>query len=88
MNATVCHSRPEHTGMTTLVPPSNALQQSLFSLISVGFVYDFFYHTGYYLTKVASNPGAGDVLMGFLGSVILSFAFSMFKQRKVTIYSS
>lgn len=38
---------------------------------------------GYYLTKAASNPGAGDVLMGFLGSVILSFAFSMFKQRKL-----
>ncbi|KAJ9135005.1 hypothetical protein P3X46_032229 [Hevea brasiliensis] len=38
---------------------------------------------GYYLTKVSSNPGAGDVLMGFLGSVILSFAFSMFKQRKL-----
>ncbi|KAK2662623.1 hypothetical protein Ddye_001197 [Dipteronia dyeriana] len=36
-----------------------------------------------YLTKVSSNPGAGDVLMGFLGSVILSFAFSMFKQRKL-----
>ncbi|KAF2308840.1 hypothetical protein GH714_021717 [Hevea brasiliensis] len=40
---------------------------------------------GYYLTKVSSNPGAGDVLMGFLGSVILSFAFSIFKQRKDTI---
>ena len=40
--------------------------------------------TGNYLTKVASDPGAGDILMGFLGSVILSFAFSMFKQRKVT----
>ncbi|WCJ29044.1 Plastidal glycolate/glycerate translocator 1 chloroplastic [Euphorbia peplus] len=38
---------------------------------------------GDYLTKAASNPGAGDVLMGFLGSVILSFAFSMFKQRKL-----
>ncbi|KAG0474751.1 hypothetical protein HPP92_014437 [Vanilla planifolia] len=38
---------------------------------------------GYYLTKVSSNPGAGDVLMGFLGSVIISFAFSMFKQRKL-----
>ncbi|KAI4328000.1 hypothetical protein L6164_020400 [Bauhinia variegata] len=38
---------------------------------------------GYYLTKSSSNPGAGDVLMGFLGSVILSFAFSMFKQRKL-----
>ncbi|KAJ4728548.1 plastidal glycolate/glycerate translocator 1, chloroplastic [Melia azedarach] len=38
---------------------------------------------GDYLTKVSSNPGAGDVLMGFLGSVILSFAFSMFKQRKL-----
>ncbi|KAJ6695771.1 hypothetical protein OIU74_014802 [Salix koriyanagi] len=38
---------------------------------------------GYYLTKVSSNPGAGDVLMGFLGSVILSFSFSMFKQRKL-----
>lgn len=40
-------------------------------------------NTGYYLTKVSSNPGAGDILMGFLGSVILSFAFSMFQQRKV-----
>ncbi|XVF52089.1 hypothetical protein PTKIN_Ptkin04bG0236900 [Pterospermum kingtungense] len=39
--------------------------------------------SGYYLTKVSSNPGAGDILMGFLGSVILSFAFSMFKQRKL-----
>ncbi|PON94725.1 CidB/LrgB family [Trema orientale] len=38
---------------------------------------------GFYLTKASSNPGAGDVLMGFLGSVILSFAFSMFKQRKL-----
>ncbi|CDP11726.1 unnamed protein product [Coffea canephora] len=38
---------------------------------------------GYYLTKASSNPGAGDILMGFLGSVILSFAFSMFKQRKL-----
>lgn len=38
---------------------------------------------GNYLTKVSSNPGAGDILMGFLGSVILSFAFSMFKQRKL-----
>ncbi|KAJ0112108.1 hypothetical protein Patl1_03617 [Pistacia atlantica] len=38
---------------------------------------------GYYLTKASTNPGAGDVLMGFLGSVIISFAFSMFKQRKL-----
>ncbi|XAR70702.1 hypothetical protein NMG60_11027652 [Bertholletia excelsa] len=38
---------------------------------------------GYYLTKVSSNPGAGDILMGFLGSVIISFSFSMFKQRKL-----
>lgn len=38
---------------------------------------------GDYLTKVATNPGAGDILMGFLGSVIISFAFSMFKQRKL-----
>ncbi|KAK7367036.1 hypothetical protein VNO80_09042 [Phaseolus coccineus] len=38
---------------------------------------------GYYLTNSSSNPGAGDILMGFLGSVILSFAFSMFKQRKL-----
>lgn len=38
---------------------------------------------GNYLTKVSSNPGAGDILMGFLGSVIISFAFSMFKQRKL-----
>ena len=43
----------------------------------------FSFDEGYYLTKASSNPGAGDVLMGFLGSVILSFAFSMFKQRKV-----
>jgi hypothetical protein len=40
---------------------------------------------GDYLTKAPSNPGAGDVLMGFLGSVIISFAFSMFKQRKVVL---
>lgn len=38
---------------------------------------------GYYLTKASTNPGAGDILMGFLGSVIISFAFSMFKQRKL-----
>uniref|UniRef100_A0A0R0ISZ3 Plastidal glycolate/glycerate translocator 1, chloroplastic n=1 Tax=Glycine max TaxID=3847 RepID=A0A0R0ISZ3_SOYBN len=38
---------------------------------------------GYYLTKASSNPGAGDILMGFLESVILSFSFSMFKQRKL-----
>ncbi|CAL4915795.1 unnamed protein product [Urochloa decumbens] len=38
---------------------------------------------GDYLTKAPSNPGAGDLLMGFLGSVIISFAFSMFKQRKL-----
>ncbi|KAG2550201.1 plastidal glycolate/glycerate translocator 1, chloroplastic-like [Panicum virgatum] len=38
---------------------------------------------GNYYTKVPSNPGAGDVLMGFLGSVIISFAFSMFKARKL-----
>ncbi|OIV92962.1 hypothetical protein TanjilG_20624 [Lupinus angustifolius] len=38
---------------------------------------------GYYLTKSSSNPGAGDILVGFLGSVILSFAFSMFTQRKL-----
>ena len=39
--------------------------------------------TGSYLTKSAGSPGAGDLLMGFLGSVILSFAFSMFRQREV-----
>ncbi|CAL5441167.1 unnamed protein product [Camellia sinensis] len=38
---------------------------------------------GHYLTKASSNPGAGDILMGFLGSVIISFSFSMFKQRKL-----
>ncbi|KAI5063499.1 hypothetical protein GOP47_0022046 [Adiantum capillus-veneris] len=38
---------------------------------------------GAYLTKSAALLGAGDVLMGMLGSVILSFAFSMFKQRKL-----
>lgn len=40
---------------------------------------------GGYLTKSAGSPGAGDMLMGFLGSVILSFAFSMYRQRKVGI---
>lgn len=38
---------------------------------------------GHYLTKAVTNPGAGDILMGFLGSVIISFAFSMFTQRKL-----
>ncbi|BAT99709.1 hypothetical protein VIGAN_10121700 [Vigna angularis var. angularis] len=38
---------------------------------------------GYYVTNSSSNPGAGDILMGFLGSVILSFAFAMFKQKKL-----
>ncbi|KAI9083884.1 hypothetical protein K1719_017317 [Acacia pycnantha] len=38
---------------------------------------------GYYLTNASSNPGAGDILNAFLDSVILSFAFSMFKQRKL-----
>ncbi|KAJ8426757.1 hypothetical protein Cgig2_029426 [Carnegiea gigantea] len=38
---------------------------------------------GCYLTNASRDPGAGDVLMGFLGSVIISFAFSMFKQRKL-----
>ncbi|KAG0560853.1 hypothetical protein M758_9G019100 [Ceratodon purpureus] len=38
---------------------------------------------GGYLTKNSGSPGAGDMLMGFLGSVILSFAFSMYRQRKV-----
>jgi hypothetical protein len=35
------------------------------------------------MTKSAGSPGAGDMLNGFLGSVILSFAFSMYRQRKV-----
>ncbi|CAA6657247.1 unnamed protein product [Spirodela intermedia] len=38
---------------------------------------------GDYLTRIPSNPGAGDILMGFLGSVIISFAFSLFKQRRL-----
>ncbi|KAI9119490.1 hypothetical protein K1719_009366 [Acacia pycnantha] len=38
---------------------------------------------GYYLTNASSNPGAGDILNAFLDYVILSFAFSMFKQRKL-----
>lgn len=54
----------------------------------IKFIFHFFLVTnlvpaGDYLTKSPSNPGAGDILMGFLGSVIISFAFSMFKQRKV-----
>ncbi|KAL5545078.1 hypothetical protein UlMin_008862 [Ulmus minor] len=36
-------------------------------------------------TAVSSIPGAGVVLMGFFGSVILSFVFPMFKQRKNVI---
>lgn len=56
----------------------------LLTLVYFICVHDSLYvYAGYYQTKAASNPGAGDVLMGFLGSVILSFAFSMFKQRKV-----
>ncbi|KAI4371638.1 hypothetical protein MLD38_009965 [Melastoma candidum] len=53
------------------------------------FTFGFISHSGldpllgHYLTKASSDPGAGDVLMGFWGSVILSFAFSMFKQRKL-----
>eukprot|EP01018_Ginkgo_biloba_P038827 Gb_36129 [translate_table: standard] len=31
-----------------------------------------------YLTKILSNIGASNILMGFLGYVIISFAFSMF----------
>lgn len=38
---------------------------------------------GEYLTKNRERPGAGDILNGFLGSVILSFAFSVYGQRKV-----
>eukprot|EP01018_Ginkgo_biloba_P020618 Gb_26583 [translate_table: standard] len=34
---------------------------------------------GAYLSKSSSNPGAGDILMGFLGSVVILFAFSMFR---------
>ena len=41
------------------------------------------HRAGGYLTKNSGSPGAGDMLMGFLGSVILSFAFSMYRQRKV-----
>eukprot|EP00250_Pteridium_aquilinum_P011578 c20165_g1_i1 orf=145-1674(+) len=53
------------------------------------FAYGFFSGLGFesalgaYLTKNAASPGAGDALMGILGSVILSFAFSMYKQRKL-----
>lgn len=35
------------------------------------------------MTKSAGSPGAGDILNGFLGSVILSFAFSIYRQRKI-----
>ncbi|KAG0559925.1 hypothetical protein KC19_10G139600 [Ceratodon purpureus] len=38
---------------------------------------------GEYLTKSTGSPGAGDILNGFLGPVILSFAFSMYRQRKI-----
>ncbi|KAK9682741.1 hypothetical protein RND81_10G093400 [Saponaria officinalis] len=30
---------------------------------------------GYYVMKVSTNPRAGDILMFFLGSLIISFAF-------------
>ncbi|KAI3899821.1 hypothetical protein MKW92_046986 [Papaver armeniacum] len=59
------------------------------SALAAAFSYGYFSGTGLdavlglYLTKASSNPGAGDILMGFLGSVIISFAFSMFKQRKL-----
>lgn len=35
------------------------------------------------MTKKKESPGAGDILNGFLGSVILSFAFSVYGQRMV-----
>eukprot|EP00898_Chlorokybus_atmophyticus_P001782 jgi/Chlat1/2604/Chrsp178S02454 len=38
---------------------------------------------GGYLTKVASNVGAGDILLGLLGPVVLSFAFSMYDEREL-----
>jgi putative effector of murein hydrolase/putative effector of murein hydrolase LrgA (UPF0299 family) len=38
---------------------------------------------GEYMTKNKESPGAGDILNGFLGSVILSFAFSVYGQRKI-----
>ncbi|KAI3843507.1 hypothetical protein MKX03_016216 [Papaver bracteatum] len=59
------------------------------SALAAAFSYGYFSGSGLdavlglYLTKASSDPGAGDILMGFLGSVIISFAFSMFKQRKL-----
>lgn len=41
------------------------------------------YCAGDYMTKSVGSLGAGDILNGFLGPVILSFAFSMYRQRKV-----
>ncbi|KAM0883642.1 hypothetical protein ACQ4PT_031501 [Festuca glaucescens] len=74
------------SGIKTVLHPiiSCALSANL-SAVAYGYLsgYGMDAALGDYLTKVPSNPGAGDVLMGFLGSVILSFAFSMFKQRKL-----
>ena len=41
------------------------------------------YFAGDYMTKSIGSPGAGDILNIFLGPVILSFAFSIYRQRKV-----
>ncbi|KAE9596896.1 putative CidB/LrgB family protein [Lupinus albus] len=38
---------------------------------------------GYYVTNSSSNPGAGDILMGFLGPVLLSLPFCMFQTQLV-----
>ncbi|OIV92963.1 hypothetical protein TanjilG_18253 [Lupinus angustifolius] len=38
---------------------------------------------GHYVTNSSSNPGAGDILMGFLGPVLLSLPFCMFQTQLV-----
>ena len=41
----------------------------------------YFASLGAYLAKGSGAPGAGDLLMGFLGSVVLSFGFRIYGQR-------
>ncbi|CAL0314192.1 unnamed protein product [Lupinus luteus] len=38
---------------------------------------------GHYVTNSSSNPGAGDILVGFLGPVLLSLPFCMFQTQLV-----
>ncbi|KAL8119595.1 plastidal glycolate/glycerate translocator 1, chloroplastic-like [Apium graveolens] len=71
--------------MKIIHPIISCVLFAVIAAVAFGFLSrEGFYNVlGCYLTKVPSNPGAGDILMGLLNSVILSFAFSMYKQKKL-----